>query len=109
MKRLSMLDIEILCLGHHFIYTGDDTEKYLKRSMQECERFRKLVEFYLVEEDQDLDRVKIRIKKIEYDNYDGPKQPEPAYLLNLEARIKSVAKKMNKTCNRKESVLKVNE
>ena len=48
------------------------------------------------------------IKKIEYDHIEGPKQPEPAYLLNLEARIKAVAKRMNNTCNRKESVLKVN-
>lgn len=97
MKRLSLLDIEILCLGHLFVYTGDDAKKYLKESMQECERFRKLVELCIDEEDGDLDRVKIRIKKIEYDSNDGPKQPEPAYLLNLEARIKSVAKKLNKT------------
>ncbi len=97
MKRLSLLDIEILCLGHLFVYTGDDAKKYLKESMLECERFRKLVELCLDEEDGDLDRVRIRIKKIEYDSNDGPKQPEPAYLLNLEARIKSVAKKMNKT------------
>lgn len=97
MKRLSLLDIEILCLGHLFVYTGDDAKKYLKESMLECERFRKLVELCLDEEDGNLDRVKIRIKKIEYDSNDGPKQPEPAYLLNLEARIKAVAKKMNKT------------
>ena len=97
MKRLSLLDIEILCPGHLFVYTGDDAKKYLRESMLECERFRKLVELCLDEEDGDLDRVKIRIKKIEYDSNDGPKQPEPAYLLNLEARIKAVAKKMNKT------------
>ena len=108
MKRLSLLDIEILCPGHLFVYTDDDAKNYLKESMKECERFRKLVEHCLVEEDQDLDRVKIRIKKIEYDHIDGPKQPEPIYLLNLEARIKAVAKRMNNTCNRKESVLKVN-
>jgi len=107
-KRLSLLDIEILCPGHLFIYTGDDAKKFLRESMQECEKFRRLVELCLDEEDQDLDRVMIRIKKIEYDSNDGPKQPEPAYLLNLEARIKAVAKKLNKTCNRKKSVLKVN-
>ena len=105
MKRLGSLDIEILCPGHLFVYTGDDAKKYLSESMQECERFRQRVELCLDEEGGDLDKVKIRIKKIEYDNNDGPKQPEPAYLLNLEARIKAVAKKMNKTCNRKESVL----
>jgi len=108
MKKLSLLDIEILCPGHLFVYTGDDAKKFLRESMQECEKFRKLVELCLDEEDGDLDRVRIRIKKIEYDSNDGPKQPEPAYLLNLEARIKAVAKIMNKTCNRKESVLKVN-
>ena len=107
MKRLSLLDIDILCPGHLFVYTDDDAKKYLKASMIECERFRKLVEHCLVEEDQDLEKVKIRIKKIEYDHIEGPKQPEPAYLLNLEARIKAVAKKINKTCNRKESLLKV--
>jgi 2-aminobenzoylacetyl-CoA thioesterase len=105
MKKLSLLDIEILCLGHLFVYTGDDAKKYLRDSIQECERFRKWVELCLAEEDGNLDRVKTRIKKIEYDGNDGPKQPEPAYLLNLEARIKAVAKKMNKTCNRKEPVL----
>ena len=105
MKRLSLLDIEILCPGHLFVYTGDDAKKYLRESMLECEKFRKLVELCLDEEDGDLDRVKIRIKKMEYDGNDGPKQPEPAYLLNLEARIKAVGKKMNKTCNRKEPVL----
>ena len=105
MKRLSLLDIEILCPGHLFVYTGDDAKKYLRESMLECEKFRKLVELCLDEEDGDLDRVKIRIKKMEYDGNDGPKQPEPAYLLNLEARIKAVAKKMNKTCNREEPVL----
>jgi len=108
MKRLSLLDIEILCPGHLFVYTGDDAKKFLRESMQECGKFRKLVELCLDEEDGDLDRVRIRIKKIEYDSNDGPKQPESAYLLNLEARIKAVAKKLNKTCNRKESVLKVN-
>jgi len=97
MKRLSLLDIEILCPGHLFVYTGDDAKKFLRESMLECERFRKLVELCLDEEDGDLDRVRIRIKKIEYDSNDGPKQPEPAYLLNLEARIKAVAKKLNKT------------
>jgi glyoxylase-like metal-dependent hydrolase (beta-lactamase superfamily II) len=107
MKRLSLLDIEILCPGHLFVYTDDDTKKYLKASMIECERFRELVEHCWVEEGQDLEKVKASIKNIEYDHFDGPKQPEPAYLLNLEARIKAVTKRMNITCNRKESVLKV--
>ena len=58
LKRLSLLDIKILCPGHLFVYTDDDAKNYLKASMNECERFRKLVEHCLVEEDQDLDKGK---------------------------------------------------
>ena len=95
MKKLSLLDVKVLCLGHLFVYTNDVAGKYIQESMLECERFRKLVELCLDEEDGDHERVKIRIKKIEYDSNEGPKQPEPAYLLNLEARIKAVEKRMN--------------
>jgi hypothetical protein len=34
-----------------------------------------------------------RVKRIEYDNKPDPKQPEPAYLLNLAAKINAVAKR----------------
>jgi hypothetical protein len=44
------------------------------------------------EENEDVDRIKKRIRAHEYDVNPGPKQPEPAYLINLEARIKAVLK-----------------
>jgi hypothetical protein len=39
-----------------------------------------------------VNRIKQRIRAYEYDANPAPKQPEPAYLINLEARIKAVLK-----------------
>ncbi len=94
LKKLHRLDVEILCPGHIAVFTGKDAKKYLQDSLEECERFRKRVEKCIVDETGDLEKVKTRIKAIEYDNNPGPKQPEPAYLINLEARILAVKKQM---------------
>ena len=40
----------------------------------------------------DMSRVMTHIKAIEYDNLEFREQNEPAYMINLEARIKSVLK-----------------
>jgi len=94
LKELNRLDVEILCPGHIAVYTGKDAKKYLQDSLEECERFRMRVEKCINDEKGDLENVKTRIKAIEYDNNPGPKQPEPAYLINLEARILAVKKQM---------------
>jgi hypothetical protein len=51
-----------------------------------------MVEEYWVTENADLQRVFAKIKEVEYDPLPSPKQTEAAYLINLEARIKSVLK-----------------
>lgn len=99
MKLLGRLDFDVICLGHLFVYTGQDSRKYMRDSIAEHGNFRKLVETSLIEENWDIDRVKKRIKAFEYDSNPGPKQIESAYLLNLEARIKAVQNQMAKTPN----------
>ncbi|MGD2269280.1 MAG: MBL fold metallo-hydrolase [Desulfobacterales bacterium] len=98
-QRLSLLDFDVLCLGHLFAYTDQDARNYIRASLAECERFRQLVESCLIRENWDLERVKNHVKSIEYDSNSGPKQIETAYLLNLEARIKAVCRQMDKTQN----------
>jgi glyoxylase-like metal-dependent hydrolase (beta-lactamase superfamily II) len=98
-KLLSLLDFDVLCLGHLFAYTGQDARNYIRASLAECERFRQLVEACLIRESWDLERVKNHIKSLEYDSNSGPKQLETAYLLNLEARIKAIRKQMDETHN----------
>lgn len=94
MKKLDSLDVEILCLGHHYAYTGKDASEYIQKSLVQCDEFRQLVETCVLEEKGDLKRIMSRIKKFEYDGKPGPQQQEAAYLLNLEARIKVIQKRM---------------
>jgi glyoxylase-like metal-dependent hydrolase (beta-lactamase superfamily II) len=94
MKRLNDLDIDVLCLGHQFAFSGNDARKYIPNSIACSEVFLKRVEAYFIEEDDDLQKVIQNVKKFEYDDKEGPKQLEAAYTLNLEARIKVIQKRM---------------
>jgi 2-aminobenzoylacetyl-CoA thioesterase len=93
MKKLALLDSDAICLAHRYAFTGQDARNYIPRSLKYCDEFRNLVEICLTEEHGDIARVMTRIKAVEYDVKQEPKQPEPAYLLNLEARIKAVGKR----------------
>ncbi|HOJ44188.1 MAG TPA: MBL fold metallo-hydrolase [Syntrophorhabdaceae bacterium] len=93
LKRLSMLDVEILCQGHHFVYTGEDVKRHFEQSMKSAERFKEEVIEYLKRERGDVDKVVEIIKAIEYDPNPGPKQPEKAYLLNLRTRVVHLAER----------------
>jgi 2-aminobenzoylacetyl-CoA thioesterase len=97
MKKLALLDSDVICLAHRYAFTGQDARNYIPRSLKYCDEFRNLVEACLSEEHGDISRVMTRIKAAEYDDKQEPKQPEPAYLLNLEARIKAVGKRIGYT------------
>jgi len=94
MKKLALLDSDVICLAHRYAFTGQDARNYIPRSLKYCDEFRILVESCLAEEHGDIPHVMTRIKAVEYDLKQEPKQPEPAYLLNLEARIKAVGKRI---------------
>jgi 2-aminobenzoylacetyl-CoA thioesterase len=97
MKKLRLLDSDVICLAHRYAFTGQDARNYIPRSLKYCDEFRNLVETCLAEERGDITHVMTRIKSVEYDGKQEPKQPEPAYLLNLEARIKAVGKRIGYT------------
>ena len=92
LKRLAGLDVDILCQGHNFVYTGKDVGDFFKRSIQSALNFESMVKEFWRAEGGETSRVIDRIKAIEYDDLPLPKQPEGAYTINLEARIKSVLK-----------------
>jgi hypothetical protein len=48
-----------------------------------------------------VQKVMARVKAIEYDLIQEPKQSEPAYLLNLEAKINAIQKRLE---NRSENL-----
>jgi hypothetical protein len=72
------------------VYVDEDVEAFLQRSIQTALDFKAMVEEYWIREKGDLRRVFERIRETEYDPLPSPKQTEPAYMINLEARIKSV-------------------
>jgi glyoxylase-like metal-dependent hydrolase (beta-lactamase superfamily II) len=99
MLRLSRLDVEILCLGHSFVYTGKDVKMHFRQSIDECQAFLHLVESSLAKAGGDVQTAIKLVKKVEYDQKKGPKQLEAAYSLNLEARVKAIQKRMQNQDN----------
>jgi glyoxylase-like metal-dependent hydrolase (beta-lactamase superfamily II) len=93
LKRLALLDTDIFCQGHHFVYTGRDVGEFFDSSLQAAFAFRGRVMELLTMEKDSVDRVVERIKEEEYDPNPGPKQPERAYLLNLKTRVAHLARK----------------
>ena len=96
LRRLSALDIDILCLGHRYVLTGKDAREYLSRSLAHCLEFRDIVANTLERVNQDFAETVRLIKEWEYDPKPEPKQPEPAYVINLEARVRAVARHLGK-------------
>ena len=93
MSRLSEVEYEILCLGHRQALTGPDAKKYFRKSLTDCRHFLNRVECALEDYNGDVQKTMLRIKALEYDPIKGPKQIEPAYLLNLEAKIMAIKKR----------------
>ncbi|WP_300465485.1 MBL fold metallo-hydrolase [Desulfobacula sp.] len=94
MERLAMLDVDILCQSHHQVFTGIEAQTFCQRSIEAAYQFRKRLEVLLDEENGHVEKVAERIKSEEYDPHPGPKQPEQAYLLNIQAKVKHLAQKM---------------
>jgi len=94
LTKLSAIQFDVLCLGHRQALNGREARQYIRKSMADCRQFLNLVETCLAEESGDVQQVIGRIKAIEYDPITEPKQIEAAYLLNLEAKVKAIKKRM---------------
>lgn len=97
MQRLGTLDVETLFLGHNYSCTGRDARRHMAESLVQSRRFRNMVERFFAAENGNVHAVMKRVKAVEWDGKPGFRQPEPAYVLNLEARIKTVLRKMQAT------------
>jgi len=95
LERLSILDVEALILAHGLYYTGDDARRYIPRAIESTVRFRERIETLLGEHGDDFDAVASIIRRDEYDPLDGDKQPERAYMINLAAKIRVIARRIN--------------
>jgi glyoxylase-like metal-dependent hydrolase (beta-lactamase superfamily II) len=98
LARLSRLDVDILCQGHGLVFTGEDAKSRLTRAQKSAERFVANVEQLLLQEKGNLENVVARVKADEFDRRPDSdmKLPEPAYLLNLQAKVKAIWARMEK-------------
>jgi 2-aminobenzoylacetyl-CoA thioesterase len=95
--RLRGLAIDFLCLGHRAVYTGRDAAEYLADAESHCRGFYRTTARSIRETGGDLKGVIARIRQTEYDPKPNPKQPEPAYLLNLEARVRAIQQHLGRS------------
>ncbi len=93
LRRLAGLGARVLCQGHRLIYLDEAVDEYIARSLQAAADYKEWVESLLEQEDGDLERVAQRVRAQEYDPRPQPKQPLPAYLLNLRARVGHLAQR----------------
>jgi 2-aminobenzoylacetyl-CoA thioesterase len=91
LRRLRALKPRVLCQGHRLVYTDQDVDRFFSRSLEAAETWVGWVEGLLRENGGEVERVAVLVKAGEYDHRPNPKQPEPAYLLNLRARVRHLA------------------
>jgi chromosome condensin MukBEF MukE localization factor len=92
LEKLSAYDVEILVLAHGWYYTREDAKSFIPRAIERTLSFRRKVEDLLKLHGNDYKKIASIIKQEEYDPIKGDKQPEEAYLINLDAKIKAIEK-----------------
>ena len=93
-NRLAGLEVEFFCQGHGVVFAGQEAQGFFQRSLKAAQEFRAMVDGILREEGGDIQKTVLRVKAVEYDPKPQPKQPEPAYLINIQARVKHLAQLM---------------
>ena len=91
LRRLQELDVDVLCQGHLFVYTGADASSHLAQSLESAAAFRDRVLEILDTENGDVEKAVTRLKAEEWDPKPEPKQHEAAYLLNARAKVGHLA------------------
>ncbi|HRT61465.1 MAG TPA: MBL fold metallo-hydrolase [Syntrophales bacterium] len=91
LKKLTELDVDIVMIAHHFVFTGEDARGYLRKSLDRTEVFRRRIEDYLKEAGGDREAVVRRVYREDYEGTGAIQQDARAFLLNLAAKVKAVA------------------
>jgi len=91
-RRLAGLEVELLCQGHYRVYAGAEARAYFAKCLAAAGQYKDWVLRLLAQEDGDQAKVVELVKAGEYDHRPEPRQPLPAYMLNLQARVECLAK-----------------
>jgi glyoxylase-like metal-dependent hydrolase (beta-lactamase superfamily II) len=96
MEALINLDPGVLCLAHQMSYKEGDAVPYMKRALAAAEAFAARVECLLRETGGDVEETVNRVKALQWEDLPYPKQPESAYLINTEARVRHLWHRMKR-------------
>ncbi len=94
LKKLQSYDVDIMIIAHGVYLTGEDARSYIPKAIDCTVRFRDRLESLIRQNGEDFESIALQVKKEEYDILPGPKQPEKSYLINLNAKIRTVARHM---------------
>ena len=97
LKKLTDLEVEIVCVGHHAVFSGPDAREHMNASLKAAPDYLTMAEKILTEERGDVDRTIERIKAIEWDQRPWPKQPEQAYLISSRQKVMIIRERMKKS------------
>ncbi|MFH2130157.1 MAG: MBL fold metallo-hydrolase [bacterium] len=92
-SRLAVLPVDRILCAHRFIYDGDDTVGYFDEAIRQTRQFKNRISILLEQNGYDNEAVGRIIKAEEYGQVPEPKLPEPAYDLNLKAKISTIARR----------------
>jgi glyoxylase-like metal-dependent hydrolase (beta-lactamase superfamily II) len=95
-ERIREKKPKVIVLGHHYVVGKQETGRFFEASLADCRAYREMIEQYLQEAHMEQERVIQRIKEEEYLTLRKGKQPEQAFLINLKAQVKLIARSMNK-------------
>ncbi len=92
LEKMASLDVKTLCLAHGFVYTDDDVKSFFAASLTATEQYKNLLLEYLDRVNGDIEQAIQLITREEYDKKGTIHQERNAYISNLTAQVKLVAK-----------------
>ncbi len=98
-QRLANLEFERILCAHRSVYDGEDAAGYFEDAIAQTIRFKDRIVTVLEANPNDHEAVARIIKAEEYGPVPEPKLPEPAYDLNLTAKIKAISRLLDMTVN----------
>ncbi len=91
LERMISLEPEILCVGHGWVFTGEDVSPFLRTSHAATFEYRKLIECYLDSAGSDIEKAVEMMTRKEYDEKGTIFQERNAYITNLSAQVRHIA------------------
>ena len=91
-QRLAKLEFERILCAHRSFYDGEDAAGYFDEAIAQTVRFKDRIVTLLKANPDDHEKVARIIKAEEYEQLPEPKLLEPAYDLNLTAKINAISR-----------------